>query len=444
MKDDRVFTSAPTITVCLLIVFLFAAPAWGLGIDFCVGGGAAGLPGTAVANVWIPDAKEGVIFLGGGGNNVVHFSKRELGLRAQFDDIDALCIPDPMSPLITPDTYMLVRWYFSVDPNAVGVPGSAVSVEAAANEAAGDVFWTCGAINAGSNALALDQQLLGLLGPRAPTEDDLDALDLQAPYLNLHMPLPPGAVLFSLKAGSQSLANPPGYTPGDILMTDGAGGFTLAVPPFVVTPLGPANDYSLGITGQDLDALYVDPAGIPFFSIAAVAGPLAPGDILVPDGVLGAQDGVADILIPANALGLQRGPQFDNLDALDVLEAELELPVDPASIDSDSDGLPDYLEELNGTNPANPDTDGDGLPDGWEVDNGLDPNDPTGDNGATGDPDGDGHDNLDEYNGGTDPQDPNSPPPPVPVTQPWMIPVAVTAIVALAAMAITYGRKRVV
>jgi hypothetical protein len=216
------------------------------------------------------------------------------------------------------------------------------------------------------------------------------------------------------------------------------------VPPFVVTPLGPANDYSLGITGQDLDALYVDPAGIPFFSIAAVAGPLAPGDILVPDGVLGAQDGVADILIPANALGLQRGPQFDNLDALDVLEAELELPVDPASIDSDSDGLPDYLEELNGTNPANPDTDGDGLPDGWEVDNGLDPNDPTGDNGATGDPDGDGHDNLDEYNGGTDPQDPNSPPPPVPVTQPWMIPVAVTAIVALAAMAITYGRKRVV
>jgi len=304
MKDDRVFTSAPTITVCLLILFLFAAPAWGLGIDFCVGGGAAGLPGTAVANVWIPDAKEGVIFLGGGGNNVVHFSKRELGLRAQFDDIDALCIPDPMSPLITPDTYMLVRWHFSVDPNAVGVPGSAVSVEAAANEAAGDVFWTCGAINAGSNALALDQQLLGLLGPRAPTEDDLDALD--------------------------------------------------------------------------------------------------------------------------------------------VLEAELELPVDPASIDSDSDGLPDYLEELNGTNPANPDTDGDGLPDGWEVDNGLDPNDPTGDNGATGDPDGDGHDNLDEYNGGTDPQDPNSPPPPVPVTQPWMIPVAVTAIVALAAMAITYGRKRVV
>ncbi|GHV48679.1 hypothetical protein FACS189499_08600 [Clostridia bacterium] len=35
--------------------------------------------------------------------------------------------------------------------------------------------------------------------------------------------------------------------------------------------------------------------------------------------------------------------------------------------DTDSDGLPDFYEELLGTDPENPDTDGDGLPDGYEA-----------------------------------------------------------------------------
>jgi len=35
--------------------------------------------------------------------------------------------------------------------------------------------------------------------------------------------------------------------------------------------------------------------------------------------------------------------------------------------DTDEDGLPDWYEELIGTDPENPDTDGDGLPDGYEV-----------------------------------------------------------------------------
>jgi len=44
-----------------------------------------------------------------------------------------------------------------------------------------------------------------------------------------------------------------------------------------------------------------------------------------------------------------------------------------SSVDSDGDGLSDWLEAKLGTDPYNPDTDGDGLSDGWEVAHGLDP-----------------------------------------------------------------------
>ncbi len=44
-----------------------------------------------------------------------------------------------------------------------------------------------------------------------------------------------------------------------------------------------------------------------------------------------------------------------------------------ASKDSDGDGLPDWEEQLRGTDPHNPDTDGDGVSDGQEVAQGRDP-----------------------------------------------------------------------
>ena len=49
-------------------------------------------------------------------------------------------------------------------------------------------------------------------------------------------------------------------------------------------------------------------------------------------------------------------------------------PKDPESnpLDTDQDGVSDFLEELTGTDPENPDTDGDGVIDG-EDDFPLDP-----------------------------------------------------------------------
>jgi hypothetical protein len=42
-------------------------------------------------------------------------------------------------------------------------------------------------------------------------------------------------------------------------------------------------------------------------------------------------------------------------------------------LDTDADGLSDYIENYYGTDPNNPDTDGDGYKDGEEVENGYDP-----------------------------------------------------------------------
>lgn len=44
-----------------------------------------------------------------------------------------------------------------------------------------------------------------------------------------------------------------------------------------------------------------------------------------------------------------------------------------SSVDSDGDGLIDWLEAQLGTDPYNPDTDGDGLSDGWELAHDTDP-----------------------------------------------------------------------
>lgn len=72
--------------------------------------------------------------------------------------------------------------------------------------------------------------------------------------------------------------------------------------------------------------------------------------------------------------------------------------------DSDGDGLPNYAEDLLGTDKNNPDTDGDGVPDGLEYELVTDPLVPDGhlDN------DGDGLSNADEARLGTDPTEPDS------------------------------------
>lgn len=77
-------------------------------------------------------------------------------------------------------------------------------------------------------------------------------------------------------------------------------------------------------------------------------------------------------------------------------------------LDSDSDGLPDYYEDILGTDKNNPDTDGDGLTDGYEVFYlGTDPlkadSDDNGVNDGDEDPDNDGLSNLKECELGTDP-----------------------------------------
>lgn len=125
----------------------------------------------------------------------------------------------------------------------------------------------------------------------------------------------------------------------------------------------------------------------------------------------------------------------------EVDSGETWLETNPASADTDADGLSDgYGEDKDGdgkitgdtdndrtwdpgevwteTNPLKADTDGDGLPDGWEIRFGFNPLDkgdltfdgttPDPVNGATGNPDGDIPNNILELSAGTDPRTNNS------------------------------------
>lgn len=72
---------------------------------------------------------------------------------------------------------------------------------------------------------------------------------------------------------------------------------------------------------------------------------------------------------------------------------------DDAAYDLDGDGVVNLQEYINGTNPRSPDTDSDAMPDGWEISNGLCPFA----NDAIADADNDGLVNAEEYIAGSDP-----------------------------------------
>ena len=317
------------------------------GPNISVNAGAVGLPGS---ELYLDSDPEATVFKAGGGTNILRCEFFKLGL-VQGDDIDALAYGDcgfsidlgggyPFSTQSEEDVF----WHFSVDDAAKGVSASAVEYEyntgsgAEPYEALGDIFVT-EYYAIGTNAQAADQSELGLdlapdeTPPYQHTQDDLDALDLDAELIDhIGSYLQPGEIFFSLKAGSPSLTTY-GVTEADILTPDGAGGLRVAQSgDGILACSGDAS--ALGIAGNDLDALFVDASGMPFFSVATVIpggihADANPGDILLPDGVFlpavaPIANGVADEVMPAGALGLQdlewEDPVYtedDNLNALD-------------------------------------------------------------------------------------------------------------------------------
>lgn len=99
---------------------------------------------------------------------------------------------------------------------------------------------------------------------------------------------------------------------------------------------------------------------------------------------------------------------FDNFKLTGiVIPMEFDFEIDP-EMDSDEDGLPDYIEKEIGSDRYNPDTDSDKLPDGYEYFMlGTDPIKEDSDDNTISDADEDfdedGLTNLEEYNLGTDP-----------------------------------------
>ncbi len=125
--------------------------------------------------------------------------------------------------------------------------------------------------------------------------------------------------------------------------------------------------------------------------------------------------------------GLEPYSADDNGVPDDVEQADGTDPDDPTDFaDTDDDGLSDYEEGRRGSNPLSGDSDGDGVPDGVEKTDGTDPDDPadftdTDDDGVPdhveltdgtdpndADSDDDGVPDGDEKTDGTDPNDPDS------------------------------------
>jgi hypothetical protein len=384
------------------------------GVNFTVEKGAVGLPSTGV-NV-DPD-NENDIYIGGNFTNYKRLDGPDMALLGLVtdDDIDAISYGDPSTyvEVVRELPSQELDWHFSVDESAQGVAASGVANEVAVGtmpgggsvvpsppEALGDYFRAepFNPVNMNKNWLVGDEEQLGLA-----IGDDLNGLDLRAePIVNAEtIFFQPGQVYFSLKAGSPSLVTY-GVHQADILTPDGKGGIKVAGPGDGVLAF-PGDHVSLGIPeDNDLDALFVDLAGVPFFSVETLIPGVVhwdanPGDILVPDGFLWGLDGVADEYIWARSIGLQTLDNWDafddNLDALDVETSVIEPPAElqqgvadtHAAVggDTDGDGLPDSVEDgggvyvgplQTGTSSQNTDSDGDGFSDMLETILGSDPN----------------------------------------------------------------------
>ena len=99
------------------------------------------------------------------------------------------------------------------------------------------------------------------------------------------------------------------------------------------------------------------------------------------------------------------------------MDCWVQTAISPTS-DTDSDGvfdvsdhcpLDDFLNDYDNDGCDDPvDSDSDGLPDWWENLFGLDANNPNGADGGSGDPDNDGLDNIGEYMTTTNPNDPDT------------------------------------
>lgn len=378
------------------------------GVNFTVEMSAIGLTGTAVNND--PDPEDDV-YKGGGGVNLLRLDGQTIALLGLVpgDDIDAISYGDPSlqvdliefeEPFGGRDIQgNPIFWHFSVDKFAIGKAQTGVLTETTTGtwrgyapagpspaEAMGDYFAAEIVTAPGSNWLMGDEEDVGLLVDPSHLMDELNGLDLDAELIDEQelQAFQPGQFYFSLKAGSPSLITYNVHE-ADILTPDGHGGIKVAMPGDGVLTVN-GDHITLGIPpDNDLDALFVDSAGIPFFSVdkmipsaPTIAGP---GDILVPDGVRQAPDGMADELIPAVMLGLldmehAGDPQDDNLDALDAELEEVPANTEPIAgtdqhatpVDTDGDGLLDADEiAIYNTDHLNADSDNDGLTDGAEV-----------------------------------------------------------------------------
>jgi uncharacterized repeat protein (TIGR02543 family) len=187
-------------------------------------------------------------------------------------------------------------------------------------------------------------------------------------------------------------------------------------------PSGTSYSYT-GLTNGASYTFYVRAVNIAGESAAASAVPNWSQDT---DG-----DGVPDYIEERDGTDMNNPNSYTDTDGDGVPDyVEDQDGTDPNNPDSykdtDGDGVPDYVEGKDGTNPNDPnsfkDTDGDGVPDYVEGKDGTDPNNPN----SFKDTDGDGIPDYTEVRNGTDPNKPNAPDDDKIVTKPAAAPVKVT------------------